>query len=104
MMILSLSTTLFTTGGVASVFASFEEEEEEKEEKEREDIPPPPPGVKRQMRFRALDRVQAFKSGGNTFERLDHVGWRGKKTVSCTDDFEEKKTSKESERKRPKMV
>ena len=26
-----------------------------------------------------------------------------KKTVSCT-DFEEKKTSKESERKRPKMV
>ena len=105
MMILSLSTTLFTTGGVASVFASFEEEEEEKEEKEREDTSsPPPPGVKRQMRFRALDRVQAFKSGGNTFERLDHLGWRGKKTVSCTDDFEEKKTSKESERKRPKMV
>ena len=70
-------------GGVASVFASFEEEEEKEEEKEREDtllllllllV------VKRQMRFRALDRVHAFKRGGNTFERLDHG-----------DDGEEKK-------------
>ena len=52
----------------------------EEEEKEREDIPPnPPPGVKRQMRFRALDRVQAFKRGGNTFERLDHVMMERKK-------------------------
>ena len=64
-------------GGVASVFASFEEEGGKGGKGARgypPPPPPPPPGMmKRQMRFRALDRVHAFKSGGNTFERLDHV-------------------------------